>query len=247
MVDKERFERICELFSLHNDVTSGFSTYNEKRLHMILKRLISSNEEHYEQKVGNFVADVFDGERIYEIQTASLYPLKKKLEYYLRESEYPISVIKPFIASKRLVRVEIESGEVLRCRRSPKKAGDAELFTELYKISDFLSDPRLEVVVLYVDADEYRYSDEIVRYRKRGKYDAELFPRALIEEKRFCGAHSFEYLLDSVPNKFTAKEYGTFSGLSGRGLYSLLNLLCKLSLLKREKTDDGIYEYTKIK
>lgn len=245
MIDKVLFEALCE--SLKAEESLGFSTYNEKRLHMVLKRSISDDLTSHEKQVGRFVADVFDGERIWEIQTASLYPLVKKIEYYLENTDFSITVIKPLISSKRILRVDKESGEILRSRRSPKKAGEGELLSELYWLSDYLLNERLEVMALFIEADEFRYSDEAVRYRKSGKYDSELFPRRIIVQRRFCGAESFSYLLEGCPPEFSAKEFARIRGLRGRAVYSTLNLLCRLSLLKREKTESKSYIYSIVK
>ena len=170
---------------------------------------------------------------------------KKKIDYYLTETEYPITLIKPFIASKRIVRLDRESGEVHRCKRSPKKEGDAELFSELYWLAKHLKNDRLEVLATFIEADEYRYSDEVVRYRKSGKRDSELFPRRIVDIKRFCGPETFEYLLEGLDKSFSAREFSAIHKLKGRPLYSTLNLLCELSRLSREKTSSGAYEYTK--
>ena len=235
ILDKERFAKLCEKYGaiFYN---GSIGTYNEKRLHLVLKHLVSGDTDTHEVKLGKCIADIFDGERITEIQTGSLYPLKKKLEYYLNHTDYPITVIKTFISSKRVVRVDRESGELIRCRKSPKREGDAELYRELYFISEYLSNERLEVLAIFIDADEYRYSDEAVRFRKSGKYDAELFPRGLETVKSFCGKSSFEYLLEDVTNTFSAKEFSE--------LYSALNLLCKIGLINREKSEKGSYTYT---
>jgi hypothetical protein len=244
-LDRERFRAMCEEYcGVFYNGTIG--TYNEKRLHLMLKHLVSPDIDTHEVKIGRCVADVFDGERIYEIQTASLAPLKKKLEYYISETEHKITVIKPFIASKRIVRVDKESGEVKSCKRSPKKAGDQDLFSELYWIADFLCFPRVEVVALFVEADEHRYSDERVRYRKTGKYDSELFVRDLVEVKLIDSRSSFSYLLNKLANSFSAKDFAALHGYKGRSLYRTLNLLCKLGLIKREKTPSGAYLYSKI-
>ncbi len=245
-LDKDLFASLCEEYGA-GYYNGNIGTYNEKRLHLILKHLASQNADDHEVKLGKYVADVFNGKEIFEIQTGSLYPLKKKLDYYLSETEYQITVIKPFIASKRIVRVDRDSGEVIRCKRSPKKAGDAELYSELNWISNYLCNKRISVIALFIEADEYRYSDEKVRYRKSGKYDSELFPRGILDVKEISGRESLEHLLNGCPDIFTAKEFATLHKLKGRPLYAALNILCELSLLKKEKNKNGTYEYSIIK
>lgn len=245
-MDRDRFKDICALCSEEWKDGGAIGTYNEKRLHMILKRFFCSDTDCYEVKVGNYVADIVRGGRIIEIQTGHLYPLKDKLRYYLEETEYQVKVVYPVMASKRILRVERDTGEVIRVRRSPKHVGYGEIMREMYSIADYLKNERLEIEVLYISADEHRYSDERYRYRKSGKFDCELFPQELIKTESFCGAADFKFLLEGMPDSFSAKEYASTSGLRGRQLYSVLNLLCSLDLLVRRKGEARAYEYSKI-
>ena len=168
--------------------------------------------------------------------------IRDKLAYYLNETEYSVRLIHPVISEKRIVRVDRESGEIIRVRRSPKRVGTADIMNEIAYLGALAGDERLSVLVLYIRADEYRYS-EAVRYRREGKYDSELFPRRIVGEECFCGVESYKFLLDGVPERFSAKEYGAIFGMKGRGLYGTLRLLCALGLLEREKHGRA-YEYT---
>ncbi len=241
--DKERFETLCEKYGEGYYTRDSIGTYKEKRLHVILKRLVTNRPECYEVKVGKYVADVFCDGHITEIQTGSLYPLRDKLDYYLNKTDFSVTVLHPVIASKRIIRIDKETGEILRCRRSPKRIKSGEIAQELLRISEFVKNDRLDIVIMYISADEYRYSDEAVRHRKSGKYDSELFPRELLREEAYCGAESYRYLLEGCPSVFTAKEYGAIKGMAGRPLYGTLNLLRAVGLLSRRKRDARVYEY----
>ena len=243
IVDKERFDSLCEKYSTWCQTGESIGTYNEKRLHLILKRLVCDDPECYEVRIGKYVADVFCEGHIAEIQTGGFYSLRDKLAYYLSETDFSVTLIHPVVASKRIVRMDKETGEVLRCRMSPKRVKQGEIFKELFWISELLKNERIDIVILYISADEYRYSDEVVRYRKCGKRDSELFPRELIRTETFCGAESYRYLLDGCPDVFAAKEFGALKKMSGRALYSTLNLLCTLGLIKKRKRDARSYEY----
>ena len=243
--DTEKFEALCRECSDKWRAVDAIGTYNEKRLHMIFKRFFCSEPECYEIKVGNYVADILNCGRITEIQTGHLYPLREKLGFYLEQTEYAITVVYPVIESKRIVRIERDTGEVIRSRRSPKRVGYGEIMTELYKIAEFIGNKRLEIVIPHIAVEEHRYSDERHRYRRAGKFDSEVFPQKLLEYERFCGVEEYAFLLDGTPESFTAKEYGVITGLKGRGLYSTLNLLCSLGLLTRRKGDARAYEYSK--
>ena len=242
-VDKERFDVLCEEYRDWSQTGESIGTYREKRLHLILKRFVCDNSECYEVKVGKYVADVFCDGHITEIQTGSFYPLKDKLAYYLNETDFSVTVIHPVIASKRIVRMDKDTGEVIRSRMSPKRIRSGEILKELFWISELLKNERLDVVILYLSADEYRYSDEVVRYRKSGKRDSEIFPRELVRTETFCGVESYRYLLEGCPEVFTAKEFAVLRGMVGRELYSTLNLLCTLGLLDKRKRDARSSEY----
>ena len=233
-LDREAFKRLCADESVSRSAEGGIGVYCEKRLHRILKRVVYEDTSAHEVKVGKSVADVFDGRVITEIQTGSFYPIRDKIEYYLRETEYKVILIHPVIADKRIIRADKESGEVIRIRRSPKRIGVGEIMREVAYLGELVKNDRLEIVVLYISADEYRYS-EAMRYRREGRYDSELFPREIISEESFCGTRSYAFLLDGMPERFSAKEYGQHSGMKGRELYATLKLLCALGLLERER------------
>ena len=240
---KGRFDALCEKYRDWSRHGESIGTYKEKRLHVILKELACDSAECYEVKVGKYVADVFCDGEITEIQTGSFYPLRAKLSYYLAETDHRITVIHPIIASKRIIRIDAETGEVIRSRMSPRRVKSGEIFKELSWVAEHLSNERLRIVILYVSADEYRYSDEAVRYRRSGRYDSELFPRELIGSEVFCGAGAYRELLQDCPEVFSAREFGALRKMSGRELYATLKLLCEIGALSKRKRDSRTYEY----
>lgn len=232
--DRERFAAICQREG-QNAAQKGKSigTYGEKRLHRILKAFVSEREETWEISVGKYVADVLCEGHITEIQTGSLRPLAKKIEYYLRKSEYSVTVLLPVITEKTILRIDRETGEIIYTRRSPKKKKERDVLPELYWLGEAFRDPRLEVRLLFIRAEEHRFSERM-RYRKQGAYEAELYPKELLSERIFRGKESFlEYLPDA--ESFYASEYGRFIGLKDRKLYSCLNFLCSIDLLEKEQ------------
>ena len=236
MTERERFAALCEREAECADGTAGerFELYAEKRLHRILKDFISDDEHTQEISVGRYVADVLVDNRITEIQTKSLRPLFPKLSYYLKDTEYEITLVHPILAEKTLIRADRETGEVLSCKRSPKKGRVFDGLAELYWLSSLLPNERLSVRLLLLRADEVRYSER-VRYRKTGAYDSELFPRELLDEVVLREKEDYRLFLPEGATDFTAAEYATFSKLRGRKLYSALNTLCAIGLLRKEQ------------
>ena len=231
--EKAQFREICNTERSLSQSQSGIGTYNEKLLHRIIKRFVYANEGNYEIPIGGYVADLIVGDRIFEIQTSSLRPLADKLRYYLEHTDLNVTVIHPIIANKTLIRMDKESGEIIRARRSPLRGKICNALPELFYIRELFSDPRLSVCILLIDAEEHRYSERM-RYRKAGAYDSILFPTDLIDIGRLSSTDDLKSFLPSSPS-FSAKEYSQYIGIKGRDVYSALNFLCYVGVLKKEK------------
>ena len=236
MTASERFLALCEREAERADATAGerFELYAEKRLHRILKNFISEEDGTQEVSVGKYTADVLVGDEITEIQTKSLRPLLPKLTYYLENTDYRVTVVHPILVAKTLIRADRDTGEVLSVKRSPKKGRAEDGLSELYWLSSLLPNERLRIKLLLLRADEVRYSER-VRYRKTGAYDSELFPRALLGEILLQSKADYRSFLPEALADFTAAEYAKFSKLRGRKVYSALNTLCAVGVLRKEQ------------
>ena len=71
------------------------TTYMERSLHRSLKSHFCSDETKHEIKIGRFVADVCDGKTIFEIQTGNFSPLRKKIQFYLENTDFDIVIVRP--------------------------------------------------------------------------------------------------------------------------------------------------------
>ena len=79
----------------------AIGTYMEKQMHVALKRYATTDESRYEVKIGPYIADVCEKDRITEIQTGGFYPLREKIAYYLNETEYHVTILHPSSPSGR--------------------------------------------------------------------------------------------------------------------------------------------------
>ncbi|MBR2354744.1 MAG: hypothetical protein IKA76_09625 [Clostridia bacterium] len=245
MMTAEQFEWICrEEAEKSNGVQSGIGTYAEKRLHRVLKRWVRDAASCFEVPVGRSIADVRTEEGIFEIQTKHLDALLPKLQRYLAETDCSITVIYPLLAMKRVIRMDRESGEILRTRRVYRGGRLIDGIPALYPLREILRDPRVRVMLVRIEADEYRYSERM-RYRREGAFDSELFPRRLTESVTLCGSRDYRRFLPESES-FYASEYAAYSGLKKRDLYSTLNLFCSLEILSRE-AEGNKYRYSQIK
>ena len=206
----------------------------EKSLHSIIKRYVTEEESCYEVPIyGNdgadkhrYIADICIGNRIYEIQTGSFYPLVPKISYYLRETDYDVTVVHPVPGIRYKVWIDPETGEVQSRKRSPKKGRAEDALREIFWIRDLLKNPRLHVWLLFLEEDEYRYLDGWSHDKKRGSNRCERVPAALLGSVRLNSAEDYRgFLMPELPCAFTATELGKLLGLRGKAIYSALKVL----------------------
>ena len=243
--DIARFKALCDSESYTSAdyfEEQGIGIYKEKRLHKILKRTLCDKESAYEVKVGKYIADICDDGVITEIQCGSLAPLREKLKYYLGQTEYDVCVVHPLVAKRRIIRANKETGEIIRSRLSSAKEGIWHGLAELYPIGELLRSPRLSVRFMFVELEEYRFSEKM-RYRKEGAYDREVFPTALLGCEDI---DSTEALASFVPKElygkdFTAAEFTPYTNIRGMNVYSVLNTLAAAGVLDREKRGRGVW------
>ncbi len=241
--EKKRFSELCrEENQVHEHVGDGIGTYREKRLHRILKRLLTeASHGETEVPIGKYVADVLGEGGIVEIQTGSLRPLLPKLNDYLQATEHRITVVHPIIAEKQLIRSDRETGEILSSRRSSRRGRAEDILPELYWLSELLPCERICIWVLLIRAEEVRFSER--RYRCReGAYDAELYPLECVGEVVLRDLADYAVFLPRGCESFDAAEYGRWSKLKNRKLYSALNALVSMGLLERI-SDGRKYRY----
>ena len=234
-----RFEKLCDSFdtTMAKRDSSGIGTYNEKLLHKALKHAICEDGGCLEVGVGAYVADVLlDGE-IFEIQTGGFYPLAKKIEYLLENTEYNITVVHPIISELLLVRVDDGTGEIVRKKRSPKKEKPCDIFSEMYYLKKLVLSERVRIWLPHISGVEYRFSER-VRGRKSGAYDSVFFPERITG---FTQISTPKEVFACLPSELRAAECfdsATFAKamrLRGKRASLSLKFLCDIGLLTREK------------
>lgn len=251
MIGQQEINRFSSLALAESYSISGFCAeegigiYNEKRLHRILKRMIRDNENCFEIKVGKYTADVLCDDHIYEIQCASFAPLRDKIPYYLSKTEYAVTVVHPIVVKRKIIRAERETGEVKYVRTSPKKGKMEDILPKMYYLRNSIEDPRFSLVAVLVEVEEYRYS-EAVRRRRTGKYDSEVFPTALAGICEFSKSSDYSRFIpdELLKTEFTASDYGKYTSLRGKDLYSALNFLAEIGVIcKRTEGRRSFFSY----
>lgn len=225
----------------------GIGELAEKSLHQLLKRCYASESAHQEVPLGRYIADVYDGERIVEIQTGGMARLLPKLREFLTIA--PVTVVYPMTRIKYLSWIDPETGELTKPRKGPKQGRPIEALHELYPLRELLLDPRLTVELLLFDLDEYRLLCGYSKDRKKGSVRSERIPRSLAGRYILREARDYAALLPSMellPNSFTAAELRKAVKLQSRPTYSAIHLLETLGLLcaKGKQGRAMLYEWT---
>ncbi len=256
--DTARFRRIVidvlsEACKISDDEYGGIGTLGEKQMHAAIKRFICPDESCHEVKIDGsalciksiegeednekkkrrFVADVLKNDTIYEIQTGSFAPLGEKIRWILDNTAYNVVVIHPIAETKWINYINGETREIERRKKSPRKGKFTDIGGDLYYFRDFFDHPRFSLVLLMVEAEQYKRSSE-EKYRRGKKYKKyELIPVSLLSALIFSDKASLAaFIPEALPSPFTVKDYSRLSGIRGRDAYSTVKTLAYLGFFE---------------
>lgn len=233
-----RFERLCRKIVSEAFVqgTAGIGSLGEKRGHAVIKRFLCEDPACHEVPIGKtrYVADVLIGKDAYEVQTGAFYPMKKKIAYYLSETDLDVTIVHPVVVNKTVQKISPSDGTVSEPKRSPKHEGALSFFPELFSLLPHLGNPRLHFLLLFIEAEEFRLETEKTRH---GTVCYERIPTKLLGEYVLTDAKDFaRFLPASLPDHFTAREFSRHTKLRGRDAYSALYAMEAFGLFLRAET-----------
>ncbi len=235
------FEEACARVRVGS--TGGIGTLGEKTVHATLKLWLDEDTTHHEVTLADgHVADIYDGTRVTEIQTAGFSAFRKKLAALLEQG--PVTVVHPLVRDKWICWIDPATGETTAPRRSSRRGSVTDAGRELIYILPLLTHPHLTVRVVMLDVEEHRLLDGWGNGGKRGSHRADRLPRALGEcVTMHCAADYAALLPPTASFPCTAAAFGKAARLQGRHLNGTLKVLCALGVLTREKQGRG-YVYT---
>lgn len=238
------FDEALALVREGGERVGGIGILGEKTLHATLKLWLDDDPTHHEVPLPQgSVADIFDGERITEIQTTNFSVFRKKLEKLL--DSYPVTVVHPLVRVKWVSWINPETGEITKPRRSGRKGSFTDAGKQLIYILSLLSHPNLTVRLVMLDVEEQRLLDGWGNGGKRGSHRAERLPLALGEQITLRDAADYAALLPpDLPVPFTAAQFGKAARLQGRNLQGTLKVLLSVGVLRREKDGQKYIYYT---
>lgn len=241
--EQARFERALTRIA-HQRPINGIGTRGEKTLHAVLKWTYDEDLSHHEQKIGPFVADVFDGQRIIEIQTRQFNTMRSKLDAFL--PVVPVTIVYPMASRKWLVWLDPLTGEATRRRLSPKRAHPLEAVNELYKINAFLDHPHLSVTLVLLELEEQRWLSGWSDDKKKGSRRHERIPIRLEGFVDLRNPEDYAHLLPmDLPETFTSALLAKHAKISLRTAQTALRILERLNVITHVGKDGRHKKFTR--
>ncbi len=137
----------------------------ETSLHRQLKQHYAAGSGQIEVVLDDYRIDAIRGKELIEIQHGSLAAIRDKIAELL--TEHRVTVVKPIVARKTLVKLDGRGGEVVSRRLSPKRGQLLNLFDELVYFTRVFPHRRLTLEVALVEVEELRYPGHGRRRRHR--------------------------------------------------------------------------------
>ena len=241
-MDKKRFEEIRDAAVSSGREGRSIGTYKEKTLHAILKDYYAPDKSMQEISVDGYVADIYTGQEIIEIQTANFNKMRAKLNCFL--PNYPVTVVYPIARIKYLSWIDEATGECSKPRKSPVKGSVYRAFVELYKIKSILSQENLCLCFPMLEVEEYRFLNGWSQDKKKGSCRYDRIPRALLDEIRLEKPEDYLRLIpENLPEPFTALEFGKAVGEKKQIAGIVLHVLNYLNVLERCENRGRFYTY----
>ena len=232
--------------SVEENEDNGIGTLAEKQMHAIIKKFICADEAKHEIKIfgshgyvgsetekknRKFVADILDGNTIFEIQTGSFRPLAEKIKWILQNTTYNIVLIHP-IPEVLYVSYIDQDGSISERKKSPASKKLSSILSEIYHLREVISSDRLKIVGLMIEADSYKKRQTVGKKRvKMRKY--ELIPSSLRSAYLLSAAEDYKcFIPDSLPETFTTAQFSKATKIRGIDAYSAVKVLCSIGLLE---------------
>ncbi len=220
----------------------GIGTLSEKTTHAILKNYYAPDEDMQEIPIENYVADIYTGSEIIEIQTRQMNRMRDKLAAFL--PLYPVTVVHPIPREKWLIWIDEESGECSQKRKSPLKGTGYEAFPELYKIKMFLKDPNLKLKLVLMDMEEYKLLNGWSKDKKKGSTRYDRVPLKIVEEIEIeCLQDYMQFIPYDIEEPFTVKAFAKAAKIRPQRAQVVIHILYYVGVIERTGKEGKAWLY----
>ncbi|MCR5526414.1 MAG: hypothetical protein K6F39_03435 [Lachnospiraceae bacterium] len=230
---KRLFEKEKCRIQHSGDGAGGIGTLGEKSLHHMIKNVLMPDETFQEVPIGKFVADIYDGKKIVEIQSKSFHVLKRKLDTFLKIA--PVTIVYPIPVKKYLNWIDPLTGEIKETRVSSKHGKIQDAAVEIIRIKSYLKEPGLSFRLLFFEVDEYKLLDGYGEKQKLHATKYDRTARSFLKEVRLEKSEDYRaFLPDGLGETFTSKDFKKCAGIALKTAQSTLNLLTTLEITRIE-------------
>jgi len=219
----------------------------ETSLHRELKLLYAGRNAQYEVSLAGYRIDAISQGRLIEIQHGSLWAIRDKILRLLES--YRVTIVKPIIATKVLVKTAAKGGEESARRLSPKRGRLLDLFDEMVHFTNVFPHRGLTLEVLLVEIEEWRYPGHGRRRRWR-ENDHEVEDQRLVAIR---GKHRLRTAADlaqlarcSLPSPFHTAHMAESLGVQRRSAQRIVYCLQRMGSLRPAGKDGNsrLYQFT---
>ena len=239
------FQDACNHIIHQSRERNGIGTLGEKTLHAVLKKYLEPDETYHEIKIKNFFADIATPDGIIEIQTRNFSNLRKKLDVFLELGT--VTIVYPIPATKWLLWIDEETGEISQKRKSPKQGTWYMALPELYAIKPYLLHPNLKIHLLLINMEEFRLLNGWGKDKKKGSTRYDRIPISLVNEFYINNKNDYCNLIPpSLTDTFTAKEFQKASRLSPKKSSLSLQVLRYIGAIEQSGMQGRAYTYKKV-
>ena len=242
MPDRKAFEEAKKKIIGIDRQRLGIGTLSEKTVHAILKNYYEPDEDRQEIPLEGYVADIYTGKEIIEIQTRQFGKIRNKLKAFL--PLYPVTIVFPVPREKWIIWIDPESGELSQQRKSPAKGNPYLIFPELYQIKMFLKEPHLKLRIVLLDMEEYKLLNGRGRNKKAKASRYDRIPTELVEEIAISRPEDFMQLVPfDLEDSFTSKDFAKAAHISQSLAQITLNILHHMEIVTRVGKKGNMYLY----
>lgn len=244
-MDKVKFKEACDKIINKQRKQNGIGTLGEKTLHAVLKCYFEPHEDNQEISLGGYVADIAGENGVIEIQTRNFNALRKKLELFLEFCN--VTVVYPIPQIKYLSWLDVDSGEIINTRKSPKKGSIYDSLKELYKIKYTLDNPRMNLCFVMLELEEIRYLNGWSKDKKKGSSRCDRIPINILDEIYLHTPDDFRiFIPENLPDEFTSADFAKCAKIKRNIAQLALNILFYLNTIEKTATK-GKTNYYKVK
>ncbi len=238
-----QFEKAKDKIIGSERLREGIGTLSEKSVHAVLKHYFAPDTSFHEIPLEGYVADIYTGEEIIEIQTRQFNRMRDKLEAFLPIC--PVTIVYPMTAKKTLVWIDPETGEEVERRKSPMKSSIYEIFDELYKIKFFLTRPELRIKMVFLEVEEYKLLDGYGKDKKKRATKHDRVPLKIVSEMAIeCVEDYMQFVpFDLLEQEFTSKEFAKEAKIHPKFAGVVVHVLHYVGILEKAGKQGNAFIY----